>query len=495
MSINNLLQPNHYTLYDKNSVIDTLTILGDDVNETITTTELYNAVAFSQQTGMENSLAGYDNTGVFTDVTVGSGLQLSGNVLQASGLGSGDVVGPNSSTVGLPCIFSGVTGKLIDQPEGVTFAINTLLGFGDTSLINVSAGANIQISAGVISSLGAGTGNVVGNASPSVAQTPAIYSDTTGLVIDQPAVTATADTILGYDDDGLMTNITAGANISIFGGVISASGGAGGGDVDGPTASNGNSLVIFSGTTGKIIQEHVSANNTLLGYQTTPTVSNITVGSGLSLSSGVLTATGSGSGDVSGPASSIAHTPAMYADTTGKVISQSNVAVSNNTLIGYNQAGQLTNIGAGTNIFIDNGLINANIVPDFAGLFSFGAGLFSSTFINVNLHLIKNGNLISMTFPPLISSMQAGGANLNIMQSNIGTPIIPVGYRPLSNVLLPVYLKTSSLSNGVVGVCLIDTSGNITIGQHVNSAGAITSTWNTSDGSLGSYSFNVTYTV
>lgn len=99
MSISNILQPNNYTIYDKNSVIDTLTITGDSVNQSISTTQLYNAVAFSESsgTGDDNSLAGYGATGSFVNVTVGEGLQLSSNVLSSAS----NIISGTSATINL----------------------------------------------------------------------------------------------------------------------------------------------------------------------------------------------------------------------------------------------------------------------------------------------------------------------------------------------------------------------------------------------------------
>jgi hypothetical protein len=44
MSLYNIIHPNNYSLYSKNMNIGTLEIIGDDVNQSITTTELYEAV-------------------------------------------------------------------------------------------------------------------------------------------------------------------------------------------------------------------------------------------------------------------------------------------------------------------------------------------------------------------------------------------------------------------------------------------------------------------
>lgn len=84
MSINNILHPNNYTIFDKNSVIDTLTIVGDDINQSITTTQLYNAAAFSGMTGAADSLYGFGKFHTYENVLVGDGLSLNGGILSTN---------------------------------------------------------------------------------------------------------------------------------------------------------------------------------------------------------------------------------------------------------------------------------------------------------------------------------------------------------------------------------------------------------------------------
>ena len=365
MSISNILTPNNYTIYDKSSVIGTLKIQGDDINQTITTTQLYNAVVESS-VGSPNSLAGYDNIGTFANVIVGSGLSLSGNELIATGSGSGTVVGTPPSLNGGVAVYTDTSGLVIGSSPDLAITNNTILGYSGGNLTNYIAGTNIEISEGVISSTGAGTGDVSWVGGSSVAGTPAIYNDTTGLIIAQPLVTATADTLLGYADNGKMTNITAGSNITISAGVISATTEPGTGVV-GPESSTNNGLALFSGTSGQLIQDQSTvftpANNSLIGYGTSTAVENVTIGTGLSLSSGVLSSTASGSGDVSGPSSAVVNTPAVYGNVNGKEITTTSVTVSNNTLIGYNGSGVMSNVSAGNGITINDGLISSIIQP------------------------------------------------------------------------------------------------------------------------------------
>lgn len=363
MSVNLILYPNdnNLTIECGNIKIGDLIINNDLVtNETITTTQLYNAV-IGNVSGVPNSLSGFDGVGDFSNVIVGTGLNLSGNVITAVGGGSGDVVGPSISITGTIPLFADTTGKLLSQ-SSTNATTNTLLGYNGTTLSNITSGTNIIINGGVISALGSGTGDVNGPGS-SIAFTPVQFADTTGKLLSQTSITAIPDTLIGYSDAGAMTNITAGVNVTIVGGVISASGGSGGGNVTGPISSQNGGLVLFDGTSGELIKNPVFSptNNSLIGYNTTTAVENIIIGGGLALASGVLSASGSGSGDVSGPISSINNTPAIYSGTTGKILTNTLVVPTPETLIGYNSTNEISNISAGNNIVIKNGSISSLI--------------------------------------------------------------------------------------------------------------------------------------
>jgi hypothetical protein len=425
MSIYNITHPNNYDLYSKtlttgDVTIGTLEIVGDlpGPHASITSTQLYNAV-IEQSTGAPNSLAGYDNAGTFANVEVSTGLSLSGNVLTATGSGSGNVTGTPPSAANTPAIYTDSSGLLIGS-SSVTATTDTLLGYNGSSLTNITSGTNIVISAGVISATGSGTGDVNGPMS-SVAFTPAQFQDTTGKLLSQPNVAPTANTLIGYDGLGAMANITQGTNISISSGVISASAPAGMGDVTGPASSTTGALVIFEDTTGKNIAEPLFSpmNNSLLGYDLTDAVANISICSGLSLSGGTLTATGSGSGDVSGPITSNANTPAIYENTTGKLLGNSSVLVENNTLIGYSGAGAMVNIAAGNGITISNGLISSPFTSVAYGLYQINMGqhLLSDVNTKLTFDTILRQNSVSLPIPTDIQVLATGIYLINISLS------------------------------------------------------------------------------
>ena len=247
MSISNILVPNNYSLYLGG--LEVSSVAG--FSESISNQQLYNAVSEVGE-GAPNSLSGYDNEGTYANVTVGTGLSLSGNVLTAVGSGSGNVVGSPPSVAQTPAIYTDTTGLVIGSSPDVAVTNDTLLGYNGGNLSNITAGTNITIASGVISAVGSGTGDVNGPGS-SVAFTPAQFADTTGKLLSQPSVTATADTLIGYSDAGAMVNITAGPNITISGSVISASGGSGGGNVTGPESSTNHGLALFNGTSGELL--------------------------------------------------------------------------------------------------------------------------------------------------------------------------------------------------------------------------------------------------
>lgn len=100
-------------------------------------------------------------TGIMEEITVGSGLSLSGGTLTATG-GTGDVVGPASSTDNAIARFDGTTGKLI-QNSSATLSDTGVLTVTDivTSEVKAdsSAGLDVFSSAGTpVALFGAGGG-------------------------------------------------------------------------------------------------------------------------------------------------------------------------------------------------------------------------------------------------------------------------------------------------------------------------------------------------
>jgi hypothetical protein len=174
--------------------------------------------------------------------------------------------------------------------------------------------------------------------------------------------------LLGSTASGTaVAEITLGTNLSMTGSTLNATGG-GGGDVTGPSVSVDGDVAVFNGTTGKIIKVGATTGTGNLVRATSPTlvtpvlgtpssgtltnctfpvaiqstgitcstarvlgrstagpgsVEQLTLGSGLSLTAGVLNTTGSGSGDVVGPISSNQYALARFSSGTGKAIEES----------------------------------------------------------------------------------------------------------------------------------------------------------------------------
>jgi len=175
--------------------------------------------------------------------------------------------------------------------------------------------------------------------------------------------------LLGSTASGTaVAEITLGTNLSMTGSTLNATGGGGGGDVTGPSVSVDGDVAVFNGTTGKIIKVGTTTGTGNLVRATSPTlatpvlgtpssgtltnctfpvaiqstgitcstarvlgrstagtgsVEQISLGSGLSLTAGVLNTTGSGSGDVVGPVSSNQYALARFSSSTGKAIEES----------------------------------------------------------------------------------------------------------------------------------------------------------------------------
>ena len=77
-------------------------------NSAITYAKIQNVSAASKLLGRGDS-----GSGAPQEITLGSGLTMTGTTLSSSGGGTGDVVGPASATADVPALFSGTTGKLI----------------------------------------------------------------------------------------------------------------------------------------------------------------------------------------------------------------------------------------------------------------------------------------------------------------------------------------------------------------------------------------------
>lgn len=161
------------------------------------------------------------------------------------GGGTGDVVGPASSTDNAIARYDGTTGKLI-QDSGITIAD------GATGTLAGSNSGDVTLGASVTDIF-----NLTGQV---------LSADDQG-----------ADRLVFWDEsENKLTALTAGSGLSISGTTITATAT---GDVIGPASSTDNALVRFDSTTGKLIQNgQITESDTgdlaainSLAFDTTPT--------------------------------------------------------------------------------------------------------------------------------------------------------------------------------------------------------------------------------
>ena len=161
------------------------------------------------------------------------------------GGGTGDVVGPASSTDNAIARYDGTTGKLI-QDSGITIAD------GATGTLAGSNSGDVTLGASVTDIL-AVTGQSISG-------------------VDQGS-----DKLVFWDEsENKLTALTAGSGLSISGTTITATAT---GDVVGPASSTDNALVRFDSTTGKLVQNgQITESDTgdlaainSLAFDTTPT--------------------------------------------------------------------------------------------------------------------------------------------------------------------------------------------------------------------------------
>jgi hypothetical protein len=157
-------------------------------------------------------MIGNTSTGLLSKSTLTAGSNITitnGNgsiTIASTASGSGDVVGPSSSTDNQIALFDSTTGKLIKAAT-------------TTGLLKASSG----VIAAAVSSTD--------------------YA---------PATSGTSSQLLGSNGTGGFSNVTVGSGLTYSAGTLSASGGTG--DVVGPATASDNAFARFDGTTGKLIQ-------------------------------------------------------------------------------------------------------------------------------------------------------------------------------------------------------------------------------------------------
>jgi hypothetical protein len=218
---------------------DQAIVLSGDVSGSgstgITTTIGANKVTYGkiQVASATSRLLGSSPLGTAIDeIILGTGLSMAGNTLNATASGSGDVTGPSVAVDGDVAVFNGTTGKIIKvgattgtgnlvratsailttasllntnigtpsagtltnctfpvriNDTGITCSAARVLGrstAGTGSVEQLTLGAGLSLTAGVLNTTGSGSGDVVG---PSSANTNALakFSSTTGKLIGE----------------------------------------------------------------------------------------------------------------------------------------------------------------------------------------------------------------------------------------------------------------------------------------------------------------------
>jgi len=368
------------------------------------TVALGSSITIGMADSIANTLAGYNSSGVFSDVSIGSNLSLSGGILNGT-VGSSPVSSVFGRTGAITANWNdyqfNLVGGTASASQGGTglqtlTAHAVLLGEGVSAVSFATTGtaARILIDQGNAdpafkvltgdSSL-ASTGAMVNTAVNSVAYPASPGTNTV------PVVTGTNQVTYEAVPNAALANsaITIGAQTGL----------AGGGSV-----ALGSAITLSMGT---------SVANTLAGYNSSGVFSDVSIGSNLSLSGGILTAT-AGGGAVSSVFSRTGAVTANWNDyqfnLIGGTASSSQGGTGNTTytsgqiLVG-NSGGTLTPsaISAGANITITNG---SGIIGISS---SGGAGGVSS---------VSNTDGGSLTITPQTGSVTA---SLNVGHANTWT--------------------------------------------------------------------------
>ncbi len=164
-------------------------------------------------------------------------------------------------------------------------------------------------------------------------------------------------------------------------------------------SSNGSVWTVDSGAITYAKIQDVSAASKLLGRGDSGSgdVQEITLGSGLSMTGTTLAATGSGTGDVVGPASATDEAVARFDLTTGKLIQNSVVTITDAGIM-----------AGATQLNVDNLRLDGNTL--------------SSTDTNGNINLTPNGTGVVAT-----STIRASGSGGIALQNSGGTSLISLG--------------------------------------------------------------------
>ncbi len=356
----------------------------------------------------------YDGTASVTSISIA---KFKGKILVSDGVGTWQVMGGDGGTpYELPVATASVLGG-VKQGTGITIA-------GD----------------GTISVSGSGSGDVIGPAS-SVANQIAVFLDTTGKEIY--GLDLVTGSLYGRATGGSYGSILVGDGLQMLSGTLQATvfsvagktgpvtlakADVGLANVDDTSDSTKWAAVAvltnktISGATNTLsniaVGSIVMSTGFLLGRSTASTgaVEQITVGSGLSLTGGVLTATGGGGGggDVTGPGSSTAGGLVAFNGTTGKIIQAAStvtVAQGGTGLTSFTQGALVVATGTTTLASLANGASSGYVLTAGSGGTS-GPAWSNTPYFGVSAAIGTLTNTITNSSGTMVLTSGTGGINL-----------------------------------------------------------------------------------
>lgn len=248
----------------------------------------------------------YTLTMPLTVGTTGQALTLADNAgtLEFSANGVGDVTGPGSSTDNALTRFDGTTGKLIQNSVGILSDVGALSGL---TLLDVD---NVEVNGNTISSTDTnGNINLEPNGTGVTTSTKAIKSQTgfifeeTGagtdtITVQAPSAISASYTLTLPPDAGTVNYFlqAAGAGVTQWAAAT-------GGDVVGPASATDNVIVVYDGTTGKLIKNStITVNGANLQVGATPGTNSVSLGASASSAGNGSVALGTGATTAGGSA-------------------------------------------------------------------------------------------------------------------------------------------------------------------------------------------------
>lgn len=436
-----------------------------------------------------NTLAGFNNAGVFSDVTIGSGVSLSGGVLSATGLGgtvtsfsftnangiSGIVTNP-TTTPNLTLTLGAITPSSVAATGTVTGSNLSGTNTGDQTITLTGdvTGSGTGTFATTLATVNANVGSFGSSTSiPSfTVNAKGLITAAAGNVVIAPAGTLTGTTLNATVVNSSLTSVGTLVNLTVTNPINgSITGNAATADKVNHALSSGTGLTggPYDGSASVTISVANNTANTLAGYSNTGVFSDVTIGSGVSLSGGVLSATGTGgtvtnfsftnANGVAGVVTNPTTTPNLTISLGA--ITPTSVAASG-TVTGSNLSG--TNTGDQT----------ITLTGDVTGS---GTGTFATTLATVNANVGSFGSSTSVaTFTVNAKGLITAAANVAI-----------TGFA--SSTLTNTHIFVGNASNVATDVAA---SGDLTLAN----TGAFTfNTVNANVGSFGSSTSIPSFTV